>query len=290
LVVTQSIIIFVSIQQKAKKNSMSERIIYLASNMKVLRNQKGKSQEDMAAALGMSRAKLNSYENSIRTNMPPEDLIRVAEYFNLSIDALLKHDLSQLSAWKLRELQAGNDVFVTGTKLRVLATTVDRDNNDNIEVVGLRAKAGYQMGFFDPEFIGSLPKFQMPVLTTSYRKYRMFQIDGDSMLPIPDKSYVLAEYVENWNDIKDDTAYVVLTKQDGLVFKILLNEIKLKQQLIMRSLNPIYQDYSVKIGEVQEVWKFISYISTELPEGGLTKERIANILKEVQSVVVKMKD
>jgi hypothetical protein len=58
----------------------------------------------------------------------------------------------------------------------------------------------------------------------------------------------------------------------------------------MRSLNPIYQDYVVKIGEVQEVWKFISYISTELPEGGLTKERIANILKEVQSVVVKMKD
>ena len=264
--------------------------LFLAGNIKFLRNRKNRSQEELAAELGMSRVKLNSYENGIRSNLPPEDLIKVAEYFSISVDALLKHDLSKMSALKLKELQAGNDVYVSGAQLRVLATTVDKHNRENIEVVSLKAKAGYQLGFFDPEYIETLPRFQMPVLTTEYRKYRMFQIDGDSMLPIPDKSYVLAEYVENWYEIKDELAYVILTKNDGIVFKLAVNEIKAKQRLTLRSLNPIYQDYSVKIGEVQEIWKFVSYISTQLPEGGLTRERIAHILQEVQSVVVQLKN
>jgi len=268
---------------------MKSTKLFLASNIKFLRNRKNRSQEDLAAELGMSRVKLNSYENGIRSNLPPEDLINVADYFTISIDALLKYDLSKLGEFRLRELLSGSDVFINGGNLRILATTVDKQNRENIEVVSLKAKAGYQLGFFDPEYIETLPRFQMPVMTTQYRKYRMFQIDGDSMLPIPDKSYVLAEYLEYLYEIKDEFAYVIMTKSDGIVFKLAFNEIKNKKQLQLRSLNPIYNDYSVSINEVQEVWKFVSYISTELPEGGLTKERIAHILQEVQSVVVQLK-
>ena len=253
------------------------------------RNQKNKSQEDLATILEMSRGKLNSYENGIRSNMPNEDLVTVADYFKISIDALLKHDLSKIGEYKLKQLQSGNDVFITGSKLRILATTVDSNNVENIEVVPIKAKAGYALGFFDPSYIESLPKFQLPVITSRERKYRLFQIEGDSMLPIPDKSYVLAEYLENWNDIKDEYAYIILTKNDGIVFKLAFNQIKKKRSLILRSLNPQYKDYEVNISEVQEVWKFVSYISNQLPEGGLTKERIANILQEVQSAVVQIR-
>ena len=263
--------------------------IFLGSNIKFLRNQKNKSQEELAELLEMSRAKLNSYENGIRSNMPNEDLIAVADYFKISIDALLKHDLSKIGEFKLKQLQSGNDVFITGSKLRILATTVDSNNIDNIEVVPIRARAGYAMGFFDPSYIESLPKFQLPVITSREKKYRMFQIEGDSMLPIPDKSYVLAEYVENWTDIKDEYAYIVLTKSDGIVFKIAFNQIKKKRNLLLRSLNPQFKDYEINISEVQEVWKFVSYISNQLPEGGLTLDKIGSILKDVQSEVQKIK-
>jgi transcriptional regulator with XRE-family HTH domain len=263
--------------------------IFLGSNIKFLRNQKNKSQEELAELLEMSRAKLNSYENGIRSNMPNEDLIAVADYFKISIDALLKHDLSKIGEFKLKQLQSGNDVFITGSKLRILATTVDSNNIDNIEVVPIRARAGYAMGFFDPSYIESLPKFQLPIITSREKKYRMFQIEGAIMLPIPDKSYVLAEYVENWTDIKDEYAYIVLTKSDGIVFKIAFNQIKKKRNLLLRSLNPQFKDYEVNISEVQEVWKFVSYISNQLPEGGLTLDKIGSILKDVQSEVQKIK-
>ncbi len=268
---------------------MKSQKIFLGSNIKFLRNQKNKSQEELSDALAMSRAKLNSYENGIRSNMPNEDLVAVAEYFKISIDALLKHDLSKIGEFKLKQLQAGNDVFITGSKLRILATTVDSNNVENIEVVPIKAKAGYALGFFDPAYIESLPKFQLPVITSSERKYRMFQIEGDSMLPIPDKSYVLAEYLENWNDIKDEYAYIILTKNNGIVFKLAFNQIKKKRSLTLRSLNPQYKDYEVNISEVQEVWKFVSYISNQIPEGGLTLDKIGSILNEVKSEVLKFK-
>jgi transcriptional regulator with XRE-family HTH domain len=263
-------------------------IVYLSSNIKYLRQWKNRSQEELSAELGMSRAKWNSYENGIRSNMPNEDLINVADYFKISVDALLKHDLTKLGEFKLKQLQSGNDVFVTGSKLRILATTVDLNNEDNIELVPLKARAGYALGFFDSAYIESLPKFQLPLITTKERKYRMFQIEGDSMLPIPDKSYVLTEYIENWNDIKNEYAYVILTKNDGIVFKLAFNQIKKKRNLLLRSLNPTYKDYEVHIADVQEVWKFVSYMSNQLPEGGLTLDKIGSILNDVKSQMLKI--
>src|SRR5204863_2002257 len=112
---------------------------------------------------------------------------------------------------------------VRGTKLRILATTVDSKNKENIEVVPLKAKAGYKSGYADPEFIKGLPTFQLPILYND-RKYRMFQISGDSMLPIPDKSWVVGEYVENFNDIKDGHPYILLTNDEGIVFKMAYNQ------------------------------------------------------------------
>ena len=47
---------------------------------------------------------------------------------------------------------------------------------------------GYTRGFADPEFVKVLPVFQLPFLSRD-KKYRTFQISGDSMLPIPDGSY-----------------------------------------------------------------------------------------------------
>ena len=37
-------------------------------------------------------------------------------------------------------------------------------------------------------------------------------------MPIPDKSWVIGEYVENFYDIKDGQAYIFLTEDDGVVF------------------------------------------------------------------------
>ena len=117
----------------------------------------------------------------------------------------------------------------------------------------------------------------------------MFQIEGDSMLPIPDKSFVIGEYVENWYDIKNGSAYILLTKEDGIVFKIMFNELKRKKKLVLHSLNPEYKPYELEVNDVKEVWKFVNYISSEMPEPVQKDELLQLVVKmEDELKVIKM--
>ncbi len=261
--------------------------MYFNTNIKILRQRRNRTQDLVATELGISRSTLNSYENGSIKNPTLEALMGFTKYFKVSIDTLVKVDMSKLSGFQLSELEKGNDVYVTGSRLRVLATTVDSQNRENIEVVPLKAKAGYKNGFADPEFIKKLPTFQLPILFND-RKYRMFQITGDSMLPIPDKSFVIGEYLENWYDIKDGQAYVILTQDDGLVFKVAFNQLRKKRSLTLKSLNPEYEPYEVQANDLREVWKFCNYMSSELPEHSMDKDdlltKLAALEKDVKGI------
>lgn len=259
--------------------------MYFSNNIKLLRNRKKRTQDVVAGELGMSRSTMNSYENGLITNPTVEALIGFSAYYKVSIDTLIKMDLHKLSESKLRDLELGYDDFIRGTKLRVLATTVDKENRENIELVPHKAKAGYTAGYNDPEFVRSLPCFQLPFLSPD-RKYRTFQISGDSMLPIPDKSYVTAEYIENWMEVKDGNAYIVLTEDDGIVFKVVYNHVRTKKKLLLRSLNNTYEPYEIPISEVKEIWKFINYISSELPEPAADDlyQKVVKLEKEMKQI------
>lgn len=213
----------------------------------------------------MSRSTLNSYENGIIVNPTVEALVRFSDYFKIPVDTLLRIDLSTLSESKLRELELGFDQYIKGSRMRILATTVDSKNHENIEVVPLKAKAGYRSGYADPDFISRLPVFQLPILFKE-RKYRMFQIQGDSMNPIPDRSWVIAEFLENWYNIKDGHAYIILTNDDGIVFKMAFNQLKKHKSLLLKSLNPAYKPFEVNANDIREVWSFCNYLSDEMPQ------------------------
>ncbi|NLO03083.1 MAG: LexA family transcriptional regulator [Bacteroidales bacterium] len=237
--------------------------MYLASNIKLLRKRKKITQNDLAASLNCSRSGINNYENG--TAMPPANtLILLSDLFHISIDTLLRTDLSRFRESQLKMIETGTDVFIKGSELRVLATTVNNKNEDNVELVSVRAKAGYTTGYYDPGFIAGLPVFRLPFLSGE-KKYRTFQISGDSMLPIPDKSWVTGEYVQDLNSIKNEGLYIVLTLNEGIVFKKVRNELKEKGGFRMISLNPEYEPYDLPANEIRELWKFVHYIAEEIP-------------------------
>jgi phage repressor protein C with HTH and peptisase S24 domain len=154
------------------------------------------------------------------------------------------------------ELERGLEDYMKGKYLRVIATTTNHDNVDNIEMVSEKASAGYTSGYSDIQFISELPQFSLPFLDKR-KKYRSFQISGDSMLPIQDRTYVTCEYVEDWTSLKDGLCYVILTKEDGIVFKRVYNDIAKNKTLALVSNNPIYKPYEVKIEDVLEIWKYV---------------------------------
>jgi transcriptional regulator with XRE-family HTH domain len=256
---------------------------YFGSNIKLLRKRRGRTQEDLAFSLNMKRPTLSGYENGVA--QPGLDaLVAFSRFFNVSIDTLVKTDLSGLAESQLSQLERGYDVYLTGSKLRVLATTVDNKNEENIELVSEKAKAGYKTGFADPEFIKVLPTFQIPFLSKQ-KKYRSFQISGDSMLPIPDGSWVTCEFVQNWNLVQNRHAYIIHTLDDGVVFKVVENLIRSGGILRLHSLNTLYAPYDVHVNDIREIWKFVHYISSEMPEGNSLNENLAGRVSQLQKEV-----
>lgn len=257
------------------------------ANIKLLRKRRGRTQDDVAVALEMKRSTLSGYENGV-AQPGLEALVAFSRYFNVSIDTLVKTDLITLAESQLSQLERGYDVFLTGSKLRVLATTVDRENEENIELVSEKAKAGYRSGFADPEFIKVLPTFQMPFLSRQ-KKYRSFQVSGDSMLPIPDGAWVTCEFVQNWQLIRNRHAYVVHTLDDGVVFKVVENLIRKDGTLRLHSLNPAYEPYDVHVNDVREVWKFVNYISNEMPDPDLPHQELTRQVNRLRKDVEALK-
>ena len=262
--------------------------MYFGSNLSFLRKRKQLSQPDLANEIEIKRSSLSGYELG---NSEPnfETLLRFSDFFKMSIDKLLKVDLQKISALYLSQLEQGIDIDVTGGKLRVLATTVDPNNEENIELVPVKAKAGYATGFGDPDFIKVLPTFQLPFLDRN-KKFRTFQISGDSMPPVSDKSWVTGEFVQNWNTIKDGYPYIVVTSNDGVVFKNLYKQYDKNQTLLLCSTNPIYEPYEVNVNEVLEIWKFVNYISDEIPEPNLSRDQLSSSMLSMQKEIREIKN
>ena len=78
--------------------------MFLADNLKFLRKRRKKTQDDVAFALQIKRSTLNGYENGIG-EPKLERLIILANYFRISIDDLVRIELSKLPESKLRALE-----------------------------------------------------------------------------------------------------------------------------------------------------------------------------------------
>jgi len=257
--------------------------IFFAGNIKFLRERRKMSQETLASTLGLTRAKLAAIEAGNTKSPQPEDYLNFSEFFKISIDTLLKIDLPKLGELKIRELEAGNDVYIRGGNLRVLAISVDQSNNENVEYVPVKAKAGYMAGYNDPEFIASLPKYSLPNLPAG-GTFRIFPSTGDSMLPVPENSDIITQYIEDWTAIKPNTPCVVILKgQQDFVFKMVT--VNADGTIMLKSLNHEYKPYSADASNVLEIWRFYAYTSREFPEAQPEMTTVLMAIKNLEEKI-----
>lgn len=234
----------------------------LGLNIKHLRKLKGFTQTELANNLGVNRAMIGSYEEN--RAVPKLSVLQdIAYFFSISIDDLIK-----LKLWEDRSpLEQNLNADYKGNRLRVVSTVVDKTDKELITTVPIKASAGYTNGYSDPEFIEDLPHFSLPLNELSKeRTYRVFQIKGDSMLPLKSGSYVICEYVTNWEDINDNKPYIVISKDEGIVYKRLINTIQKSGEILLKSDNSEYSPYSIHVDSILEIWKALGFISFELPE------------------------
>ena len=127
----------------------------------------------------------------------------------------------------------------------------------------------------------------MPIPALRQGTFRAFEIMGDSMLPVQPGSLIIGEYLDNWNEVKTGETYIVISKNEGVVYKRAGNRFKENKDLKLISDNKVYDPYTIAADDILEIWKAKAYISTSLPEPAPdpTMETLTQMMSQMQKSI-----
>ena len=239
-------------------------------NLKYLRKLRGWTQEEFATKLQIKRSLLGAYEEE-RAEPRIEVLETVGEMFKLTLDELLLKDLADTKGNYLAKRRAQK--LAAGT--------------NEIQFVPVKAAAGYLAGYADPEFIDELNTFTLPMLAPG--QYRAFEIVGDSMLPTPSGSIIVGEKVDDINDVKTNFTYIVVSRNEGIVYKRVMKNNRSKNKYTLVSDNPTYQPYQVNGEDILEVWKAAMILGKANAQPHWNVNQLANVVNTLQEQVSYLK-
>lgn len=239
-------------------------------NLKYLRKLRGWTQEEFANKLHIKRSLLGAYEEE-RAEPRIDVLEVVCDMFKLTLDEILRKDLSDNKANYLAKRRS----------MKLAA------GKSEIQFVPVKAAAGYLAGYADPEFIDELNTFTLPMLTGG--NYRAFEIIGDSMLPTPSGSVIVGEKVDNFEEMKNNAACIVISRNEGIVYKRVQRHNKLKNKLTLISDNPSFHPYTVNAEEVLEMWQAQVVIARANTQNRWDMNQLANVVSDLQQQVSSLK-
>lgn len=247
---------------------------YAGKNLRYLRKLRGWTQDQFANKLQIKRSLVGAYEEE-RAEPRLEVLELIANIFKLSLDDLLLKDLS---------IPNGGGSYID--RRRAIKMSAESHNSE-IPFVPVKAAAGYLAGYGDPEFVEELNSFTLPMLGPG--DYRAFEITGDSMLPTPSGSIVVGERIEHIDDVKNHNAYIVVSKNGGIVFKRIQRNNRVKDAVTLISDNTLFEPYSMGLKEIVELWS-AKMIMTKVPsQQRWDVDQLAGMVSSLQDQVASLR-
>jgi transcriptional regulator with XRE-family HTH domain len=239
-------------------------------NLKYLRKLRGWTQEEFANKLGIKRSLVGAYEEE-RADPRIDVLEKLGDMFKLTLDDLLRKDLSEAK---------GN--YLARRRQQKLMS-----ENNLIHFVPVKAAAGYLAGYADTEFIDELNTFTLPMLAGG--NYRAFEIVGDSMLPTPSGSIIVGEKINSLEDAKNSTAFIVVSRNEGIVYKRIEKSNRNKSKITLVSDNPSYQPYQVNAEDILELWQAQMVITKVASQQRWDVNQLASLVSNLQEQVTVLK-
>ncbi len=244
---------------------------FAGKNLRYLRKLRGWTQEEFANKLMIKRSLIGAYEEE-RAEPKLEVLQQLSYLFRCSLEDLLLKDLSEQKAGTYLDKRR---------KMKMVSET------NEIRFVPHKAAAGYLNGYGDPEFVDELNTFTLPMLAPG--TYRAFEISGDSMLPTPSGSVIVGEKVEAIDDVKNSNTYILVSKNEGIVYKRIEKNNRSKTKLTLISDNPVYEPYSIAVDEVVEIWKAQMVITKTNVQPRWDVNQLAGLVNTLQQQVNTLK-
>ena len=239
----------------------------LAKNLKKIRNVKNLSQKSFAEIFDLKRATLGAYEEG-RSEPKIEVLIKIANYFSITLNQLLCQDLT------MNELLHFDDHLSKMTTTTVHKQSYSINISHHIKWIEDIQHDNYANTCHLSELEKALPNFTLSkdcLPKLSNKPKRAFSVKDLNMsyekTGFFPKDIVICERV-NIHEIQDiQTAYqtpqnfIVVTKTAIHLRKI---ERTSSQELKLYSIHPYIEDLNIKITDIQQLWIVIYRISSLL--------------------------
>jgi hypothetical protein len=94
-------------------------------------------------------------------------------------------------------------------------------------------------------------------------------------------SIVVGIGIADWSDIQDGKFYVLVTNQQGVIYRRVYNQVKIKGALLLSSDNSSIPSFEISIKDVIEIWEVNLFISQQLPEPHISLERVKNLVDDL---------
>ena len=203
-------------------------------------------------AIGVSE----SYIRNISKSISAEKLMRISQLFpDLNPDWLL----------------TGEGSMLLSDNPKTTAIPIDAPEVVYLPVVPHSARAG-TLGEYEQLFADDYSRRQ-PVLVTRqmHGRYICFQIEGDSMEPtLRHGDVVMARHIDRdlYKDsklhLRSWSVWIIVTSTDGILIKEIADHDVKGGVLTLHSLNPLYEDLTVHLSDVIDIYNVIEIVSRHL--------------------------
>lgn len=221
------------------------------------------SQQAFSELFDLKRATLGAYEEQ-RSEPRIDTIIKIANYFSISIDDLLKNELTV------------NDLLKFKADLTTDTAKIPKDIFPEIGCVTDELVIDYPFSFEKDSFIESLPKIQLPI--SKDENPRAFVVQNLEMTHLDrgfyPKDIVIGQKVapKNYKNLPNGTLCVAITP-DRLVFRRYFFS---SGEITLRADHANIENIVLSISSIKELWE-IKYVFckripdfSEMIEGRLT--------------------
>jgi len=126
------------------------------------------------------------------------------------------------------------------------------------------------------DYLRGLPTISLPYITSD--RSRAFEAGSDFPMQ---NSIIVGSGISDWTDVVDGKFYILVTAQQGVIYRRVYNQVKIKGALLLSSDSPTIPSFEISIKDVVEIWEVNSFISQQLPEPHISLERVKNIVDDL---------
>lgn len=238
-------LIYVNVCMYLIMSAVKDRIYQLIDAKKI-------GVREFTDAIGVSE----SYIRNISKSISAEKLMRISQLFpDLNPDWLL----------------TGEGSMLLSDNPKTTAIPVNAPEVVYLPVVPHSARAG-TLGEYEQLFADDYSRRQPVIVTRQmHGRYICFQIEGDSMEPtLRHGDVVMARHIDRdlYKDsklhLRSWSVWIIVTRTDGILIKEIADHDVKGGVLTLHSLNPLYEDLTVHLSDVIDIYNVIEIVSRHL--------------------------